>query len=215
MEAKPYSNLRPPAESQGCYQGFVLASQSPRRLELLRQLYPSANITVIISDTNEDRFYELAAADRCKQLAILKANTVLETQADQCRQRIVIGADTEVVIDGQSLGKPADNREAIDMLSKLSGRRHEVISAFALIDGDDKKVVSEAVSTSVLFKALSITEIKRYVSKGESLDKAGAYGIQGRGVSLVERIEGSFSNVVGLPLENLFDTLGSQFDWQP
>ncbi len=117
----------------------------------------------------------------------------------------VVGADTTVVVDGKILGKPRSERDARRMLRLLSGRGHQVVSAIALIRGRSGFLRSAISTTRVVFQRLTSGEIESYVRTGEPMDKAGAYGIQGKGAFLVSRIEGSFSNVVGFPLEKFFE----------
>jgi septum formation protein len=117
----------------------------------------------------------------------------------------VVGADTTVVVDGRILGKPADDRDARRMLKLLSGRSHQVVSSIAIARFQDRILCSAISTTRVFFRKLTPDEIRGYVETGEPMGKAGAYGIQGRGGLLVSRIEGSFSNVVGFPLEKFFE----------
>ena len=129
--------------------------------------------------------------------------------ARRLRQGIALGADTVVVIDGAVLGKPANAASARRMLRRLSGRSHRVITAVALCRAGGKAIGSASVVTTVKFKRLSAEEIEWYVGTGEPMDKAGGYGIQGRGGLFVSSIRGSYSNVVGLPIETVHGFLGS------
>jgi len=122
---------------------------------------------------------------------------------------IIIAADTIGVLDGRILGKPLDASHARKMLAQMSGRCHRVITGFTVIDSATGKTVSRTVETKVYFRKLSRAEIVRYVETGEPLDKAGAYAIQGLGALLVERIEGDYNNVIGLPLTALVQVLRS------
>lgn len=122
--------------------------------------------------------------------------------------RVVVGADTVVDLDGTALGKPHDEADAIRMLRELSGRAHVVHSAFCLIAGDAERMLERAASTSVTFYPLEEHQIADYVAGGEPMDKAGAYGIQGRGATLVERIDGDFYTVMGFPLALFARSLG-------
>lgn len=140
-----------------------------------------------------------------KGLALSKARDV----ARKVKEGIVIGADTVVVYEGKILGKPSDEADAEKMLRKLSGREHEVITGLAIVDVDRNEEAVECVKTKVKFRRLSPEEIKEYVATGEPLDKAGAYGVQGKGAALVESIEGCYYNVVGLPLAKLVEMLKS------
>lgn len=174
--------------------GIVLASASPRRRELLA----SAGILVnaVPSRIAEDFLPGEPVQDHVRRLAETKARAVAGLHAG----RFFIGADTVVVCNGEVMGKPRDRADAERMLRKLSGMPHEVITGYAVYDALEDRTRVEAATTRVYFKALEAVEIEAYVSTGCPLDKAGAYGIQGRGAYLIERIEGSYTNVVGLPL---------------
>jgi septum formation protein len=170
---------------------LILASSSPRRAELLR----AAGIvfTVRAADIDETIGPNEPPRDYVARLSREKARAVV--RGDE----LALGADTTVVINGEIIGKPADAEEAGRMLRALSGQWHEVLTGVTLTRAD--LVVSAVSSTRVKFAELSDAEIKWYVSTGEPMDKAGAYAIQGRASLFVERIEGSYSNVVGLPLQ--------------
>jgi len=171
---------------------FVLASASPRRRDLL----DAAGFTfdVDVADIDETRRGEEAPDDFAARLASEKAVRVA-ARHPSCP---VIGADTIVVVDGDVLGKPRDADEAFAMLRRLSGRAHEVVTAVALVS---QGVVETRVSrTTVWFRPLADREVLDYVASGEPFDKAGAYAIQGRASRFIPRIEGSYSNVVGLPI---------------
>lgn len=182
--------------------GLVLASASPRRKELLLQLMPQLNLHIYPSDLNEDLILAEAGCDRVLRLAQAKAAAVLASLPNALKNLPVLAADTEVVLDGCPLGKPESNAHAIELLKKLSGRSHQVATALVLIQGE---VTQQAVvTTEVSFKTLSQAEILAYVATGESSDKAGGYGIQGLAAAFVTGINGSYSNVVGLPLESVY-----------
>ena len=173
---------------------LILASASPRRRELLRTLCP--DFRVMPSDLEET----LAAGSpraAAAGLALDKARAV----AARIGEGVVLGADTIVVIDGQALGKPAGPDEARAMLRRLRGREHEVITGLAVVDARTGRSEATAVVSRVRMTEYGEAEIEAYVATDEPLDKAGAYAIQGRGGALVAGLEGSFSNVVGLPLE--------------
>lgn len=187
----------------------VLASASPRRAALLSQI--GLTFEVCPSDVEEPLLSD-AAAEVTQELALLKAKTVARRYADG----IIIGADTLVSLDGELLGKPTDDAHASAMLSRLSGTRHEVVTGVALIAIDSSyrrglqphTAACEIVwteTTNVYFRELRSAEIAAYVASGEASDKAGAYGIQGRGAAFVKRIEGCYFNVVGLPLASLVE----------
>lgn len=140
-----------------------------------------------------------------KGLVLSKARDV----ARKVKEGIVIGADTVVVYKGKILGKPSDEADTERMLRRLSGREHEVMIGLAIVDIDRSEEAVECVKTKVKFRRLSPKEIKEYIATGEPLDKAGAYGVQGKGAALVESIEGCYYNVVGLPLAKLVEMLKS------
>jgi len=172
---------------------LVLASASPRRRELLSSL--GLRLTVIPSNFDEGDRPGYGPLDLARLFAAAKTDAV----ATRERTRLVLGADTVVDIDGQALGKPADNAEAFRMLSALSGREHLVHTAFVIADATGRRIARDR-TTRVRFHPLEAGEIERYVASGDPLDKAGAYGIQGPGAALVESIEGDFYTVMGLPL---------------
>ena len=175
-----------------------LASGSPRRLELLHQL--GAEVDVCISnfaEVNGNNAEKVVAAN-----ALGKGRVVAEKLGTEIP---VIAADTVVVLEQEILGKPADRSEAAAMLRKLSGRMHRVLTGVAVFYNDRELV--EVAETKVWFRSLSEAEILAYTATGEPLDKAGAYGIQGRGAILVEKIEGCYNNVVGLPLTRLYQMM--------
>ncbi len=189
---------------------LVLASRSPRRAELLAV----AGIPFVIEPA-PDVEAELAATltDLHQQphryamtLAAAKARAVAENDSE----RLVLGADTIVVIDGDILEKPVDTEDAVALLSRLSGRRHTVISAIALCGGAaGMPGLTAFEETGVEFLPLDEATIRRYVATGEPMDKAGAYGIQGFGALMVRGVRGCYFNVMGLPLALLGETLGS------
>ena len=170
---------------------FILASGSPRRRELLQQI--GALFRVEVSEAEE-----LSQAESPAELVRLNAAAKAEAVAREHPGEAVLGADTVVALEGKIYGKPRDAAEACSMLAALSGRRHEVLTGIALVSGG--QTFSEAVSTQVQFGELTAEEISRYVATGEPLDKAGAYALQGGAAVFIEGIEGSYSNVVGLPL---------------
>jgi septum formation protein len=179
---------------------IVLASSSPRRKALLRQL--GLHFDVVVSGVDEKFNPRLKAKGQAEALALQKAEAV----ASKYKGRggvIIIGADTIVEIDGEVLGKPKDEREAKRMLNKLSGKAHSVITGFSIIDIDSKRVRTVSVETVVHFRRLSMSEIGEFVKQEKVFDKAGAYAAQGIGAIFIERIEGDFFNVVGLPLHAL------------
>ncbi|MBI3791409.1 MAG: septum formation inhibitor Maf [Gemmatimonadetes bacterium] len=173
----------------------VLASQSPRRRELLTLI----GITHVVdpADVDETVRGEERPDAYVERLAREKAAVVAARHAGA----VVIAADTTVVQDGEILGKPGDVREAVEMLSRLSGHTHEVFTGIAVAAGG--RVVSAVERVEVTFRDLTLAEISAYVATGEPMDKAGAYGIQGWGATIVERIHGDYFSVMGLGLRRL------------
>ena len=182
---------------------IVLASQSPRRRQLLGQM--GLEFTTQSPEIDESAFHGRDARGLVETLSREKARWVARQQTPDT---LVIGADTVVVLDGAILGKPRDGAEAEAMLAALSGRDHQVFTGVTLCQGD--RILTQAEETQVTFRPLTGQEIRQYVSTGEPMDKAGAYGIQGLGGLLVEGIRGDYFNVVGLPLCRLGQML-SQF----
>ena len=177
---------------------WILASASPRRKELLAKLIPQ--FEVLPSNAEEDGLDLLPPKKLVETLAKRKAEEVAERAC--AKGKIVLGSDTVVAYDGKTLGKPADEREAEEMLSRLSGNVHQVHTGVCILyprlDGT-RGVMVDSDCTEVEFERLTMEFIKAYIATGSPMDKAGAYGIQDGG--LVKAIHGSFSNVVGLPLE--------------
>ncbi len=191
---------------------LLLASQSPRRCELLKQIVARNQVEVRASQ-NEEPYLDESPQTRVKRLALEKARAVFKQQGLYSPSiEVVIGADTEVVMDGQALGKPADAGEARRQLQLLSGRTHRVLTGMAFIGVPDGREVVDCVETLVTFGDVSDEEIETYIASGEPFGKAGAYGIQGKGVLFIEAIDGSYSNVVGLPLERLAQILEGDFN---
>ena len=181
---------------------IILASSSPRRKELLHAqgldcevIHPSSDEIVRSGETPQ----EFAL-----RVSLEKAMSVSATLTDGA---IVIGADTIVVVSGEILGKPGDDGEAASMLHKLSGKEHHVYTAFSIVRAKNEHLHSGVVGTRVRVKPLAASEIEGYIKTGEPMDKAGAYAIQGAGSFIVSGIDGSYSNVVGLPLEELLGAL--------
>lgn len=175
-------------------QKLILASGSPRRRELLAEI--AKNFEVIPSDAPESLRAELSPEENAEALALDKARAV----AQKFPGRFVLGADTIVILDGEILGKPRDADDAARILRTLSGKTHRVATGIAVIDPNGEDCSAVEVST-VAIKVLTDQEISDYIATGEPMDKAGAYAIQGLGAALVERHDGSWSNIVGLPLE--------------
>ncbi len=182
---------------------LILASASPRRRELLHQI--GLDFAVVPSTVAEIVHPDESPEDAAIRLSLDKAREVADRPATSARW--IIGSDTIVVDGHQLLGKPEDAAAAAAMLQALSGRSHRVVSAYAVIDRYQRLERCEAVTTLVHFRHLTEAEITGYIATGEPFDKAGAYAIQGIGACFVSGIEGSYSNVVGLPLCRLSLTL--------
>jgi septum formation protein len=184
-------------------QDIVLASASPRRRELLAQVginfqvVPSHAAEIVLADETPEAHVIRLSCDKAMEVA---------NRPEQAG-RWFIGSDTIVVRDDVILGKPADAMEATAMLTSLSGRSHRVISGYALYDRKNNRTLSSAVTTRVFFKDLTSREIEGYIATGEPFDKAGSYAIQGIGCFMIPKIEGSYSNVVGLPLCEVISAL--------
>ena len=177
----------------------LLASSSPRRREILTMV--GINHRVVRAKVEEKLFSTpIETAVRNAELKVL--NVKQELREDE----VAISADTIVVLGNEILGKPKDREEAIEYLKKLSGRWHTVITGFALLFPNGR-LISSYEESKVKFKRLTLEEIEWYISTGEPLDKAGAYGIQGLGALLIEKIDGDFFNVMGLPIGRIYDIL--------
>jgi len=185
---------------------IILASSSPRRVELLNQI--GIQPSVIKSEIDETIRTGEKPEQIAMSLAFRKAYDVYKKQTEG----IIIGADTIVVLEGEILGKPKDLQDAFVMLRKLSGKEHSVITGFSILDFNDNIKVIDYVETLVLFDDLTDNRINEYLKTGEPMDKAAAYGIQGKGAILVKRIEGCYFNVVGLPLSKLEYYLRNYFN---
>ncbi|MBS4022945.1 MAG: septum formation inhibitor Maf [Dethiobacter sp.] len=182
---------------------IILASASPRRAELLRQL--GFSFTVVKSGVAEDELDHCEPYQMAERLALAKARAVAAGVTDA----LVIGADTIVCVDGRVLGKPRDRYEAVDMLRLLAGREHHVLTGLALIGQPENRVLTHVETTRVFMRELKEEEISWYTDSGEPYDKAGGYGIQGKAAVFVERLDGCYFNVVGLPLAALWQLFGS------
>ncbi len=180
---------------------IVLASASPRRSELME--LAGIPFSVMPAHINEEVLPGEQPAEHVMRLSREKAQSV----AARTGGRLFIGADTVVVLDDRIMGKPADEREAHEMLSALSGRTHEVITGFTLFDRESGVCLSRSVRTEVSFRVLGEQEIRSYIASGCPMDKAGAYAIQGRAVHFVRSIRGSYTNVIGLPMAELYELL--------
>lgn len=181
---------------------IILASASPRRAELLE--LAGISFRVAPAGIAEDPLPGEEALPHALRLAEEKARAAAQREQSG---RFFIGADTIVVLEGRIMGKPLDDQDAFRMLSDLSGKNHEVITAFAVLDRQTGYCVTEAVRTRVFFKQLCNKEIQAYIKTGCPLDKAGSYAIQGGAAHFVRAINGSYTNVVGLPTCELVETL--------
>lgn len=179
---------------------ILLASRSPRRAEILTAV--GWEFEAIAADIDESRLADEDAVSYVKRLALTKAETI----ARAFPERLVIGADTVVVIDGEILGQPRDDEEARRMLRLLSGKWHEVLTGVALVcAGQTPQTLVDHETTRVRFAEMSVAEIDWYVSTGEPKGKAGAYGIQGSAALFIKEIQGDYFNVVGLPVRLVFE----------
>jgi len=184
---------------------LILASSSPQRTEVLRNA--GFLFEVVPAHVDESRREGETAGDFARRLAETKASVVAANLPQAGRPAIIVGADTVISVEGLILGKPADAQNAREMLRRLSGRTHEVITGLAVLSWPKGERRVEQETTRVTFTALKENEIEDYVASGEPLGKAGAYAIQGLGGRFVERVEGCYFNVVGLPLARLYRIL--------
>ena len=174
---------------------IILASKSPRRQELIKKI--TDDFEIVTADEPDALPEGVTPEEAPVFLASYKAGAVALSHPD----KLVIGADTVVILDGEVMGKPRDERDAYRMLGKLSGRTHTVVTGCCIIRGAEKRTFSQ--KTHVEFYSLSDREIEEYIATGEPFDKAGAYGIQGQGSLLVKGITGDYFNVMGLPVAQL------------
>ncbi|WP_286033826.1 Maf family protein [Fusobacterium necrogenes] len=179
---------------------MILASKSPRRKEILENI--GFNI-IVKSEDIEEISEKIGILENIKDIAWKKADAVAKSYPTE----FVVGADTVVEVDGEVIGKPEDEEEAKEILKKLSGKVHNVITAYSLINKEKNIVVNDIAITKVYFKKLSAAMIDWYIASKEPMDKAGAYGIQGKGAIFVEKIEGDFFTVMGFPIEKFIERL--------
>jgi len=190
-----------------CSADLILASASPRRSELLRQV--GVRFTILAADIDETRLCDESPADYVLRLALEKARAGYSRQSQNIiedKKLPSLGADTIVVCDGQILGKPRDQADAAAMLMALSGTVHVVMTAVAVSQGPCSSI--RLTNTLVRFRTISQSECQTYWQTGEPLGKAGGYAIQGLGAVFVDHLEGSYSGVVGLPLSETAEILG-------
>ncbi|HJY84013.1 MAG TPA: Maf family protein [Candidatus Binatia bacterium] len=176
---------------------LILASASPRRRELLQKI--GVAFAVVPSDTRE----AVQPGELPQEYALRVASEKVLDVARKQPGAWVLGADTIVEIDGEVFGKPRDAADGQRMLHQLSGRAHRVVTAFVLCDGKGQVRARQVVTSRVTFKPLSDAQIREYLATGEPFDKAGAYAVQGLGAALVQCVEGSYTNVVGLPMDEV------------
>ena len=186
---------------------IILASKSPRRKEILENL--NIEFDILAPEADEKSVDKSLPPELyVENLASIKAFAAVK----KCNlEKIVIGADTVVVLDDEILLKPKDKADAISILKRLSGRKHLVYTGICVVNSHTAKTVAAYEKTEVYFKTLSDDEIEKYVENGECMDKAGAYGIQGLGSIFIEKINGDYFNVVGLPVCRLVKILRNEF----
>lgn len=186
---------------------IILASASPRRKEILEQI--GMQFEILVSDCEE--IYESDRPEEIvKELSLLKANHVSEMV--EKKNMIVIGADTIVAHEEKVLGKPKSRTEAFEMIQSIQGKMHKVYTGVAILCYDEhgyKKTINDAVETKVFVYPMSEKEINNYLDTGEYMDKAGAYAIQGQFAPFIEKIEGDYYNVVGLPVSYIYQSIKS------
>ena len=180
---------------------FILASVSPRRKELLEGM--GIEFDVIPSGINEDFLNGETPRDHVLRLSKEKSSAVSRNNPDAW----VLGADTVVIIDGEVIGKPGTQNEARAMLARLSGREHRVITGFTIVNKSADVMITDAVESFVIFKEISEDEMDWYVKTKEPYDKAGGYAVQGMAAFFIREIQGSYTNVVGLPLTEVVTAL--------
>src|SRR5580704_15478271 len=190
---------------------LILASSSPRRAEILRQA--GIAFEICAAEIDETVLPGETALEMVARLAEAKARAITAQMDAAIRECIIVGADTTVELDGEILGKPRDTANAREMLARLSGRTHHVLTGIFLLRLPGNATRAAVEKTAVTFAPLSETEIDAYVASGEPLGKAGAYAIQGLAGRYIPKIEGCYFNVVGLPLARLY-TLLRELGWQ-
>lgn len=201
MPASEQSFTESPWFPKGQIEPLVLASQSPRRSDLLRQV--GIRFIQATRSIDEERRTGLSVDEAIRDIAYRKARAVASDFSDA----VILGADTEVIVDDELLGKPKNDKEAVAMLQRISGKTHRVVTGIAFIDQVTGKIVFDSESTTVHMRAVTPDECRAYVESGEPRDKAGAYGIQGIGAGLVTRVDGCYFNVVGLPITKVIQWL--------
>ncbi len=183
---------------------IILASKSPRRRELME--LGGFEFEILVSDEEEIYNSNLSIEEQSKEIAFAKAKKIFDnTQGD----RTIIGADTIVVVDNEILGKPKDREDAINMIKKIQGRAHKVYTSIAVLieNGEEYKEYKELHETIIKVKKMDENEIIKYINTDNPYDKAGSYAIQGKFAIFIDKIEGSYTNVVGLPIERIYEIL--------
>jgi septum formation protein len=180
---------------------FILASESPRRREILKSV--GLKFKIVPAHVNEDYLAGESPQEHVKRLSHDKAIAI----ARKFPEAWVLGADTIVVIDGMILGKPKNKAQAKNMLQRLSGREHKVFTGFTIVNMANKNCSTKVVQSAVRFKTISPEELDWYIACDEPYDKAGGYAIQGKGAYFIQSIRGSYTNVIGLPLCEVLETL--------
>lgn len=188
---------------------IILGSGSPRRRELLEQIGLEFEVRV---SSQEEHYDSTEPEAIVKELALMKAENVASDMICEgaLKEAVIIGADTVVVLDGRILGKPKDEADAFRMLKSLQGRAHQVFTGVSVLEyeeNQERKVCNHAVETKVYVHSMDDEEIRTYIQSGEPMDKAGAYGIQGKFAAHIDKIEGDYYNVVGLPISYLYQKL--------
>jgi septum formation protein len=176
----------------------ILASKSPRRTELLKKII--SHFEVEVSNINENLNSELSPHELTIKLSQLKAQNI----SQHINEGLIIGADSIVVLNDTILGKPKNFVEAVEMLNKLSGKTHQVITGFSVLKKAEQQLVSDYAKTDVKFRELTSQEIQQYIKENKPFDKAGSYGIQDEAGLFVEKIDGCYFNVMGLPITKLY-----------
>lgn len=203
LESRPVTPAMMPEES---HEALILASSSPRRSELLRKA--GVAFEVVVPEIREEQHRGESPQDFVRRLSAAKASAVSE-RLPPAPERLVLGADTIVVIEGDVLGKPASPEQADALLARILGKTHQVITGVAIVDRTAGRTWQVQVQSQVEMRAASADERAAYVASGEGLDKAGAYAAQGEGRRFIERITGSESNVIGLPIDETLALLRS------
>ncbi len=182
---------------------IILASRSPRRFELLQKVVAAERIMVFPAAVVESMLPGEDGRSFTRRIAFVKANDAARNVPDQLPGDVVLGADTVIELDHELIGKPCDDKSAFRILARLRHRQHKVITGVCLLKIGDRSQKIFAVSSEVTMRDYSDQEIRDYIRSGEPMDKAGAYAIQGKGKDLIEEYRGSYTNIVGLPIDEI------------